>query len=41
VDKFKGSLSGAGDFHGVRMVGAKMDNREAVVRFQFVMEKKE
>ncbi|MBN1104487.1 MAG: PilN domain-containing protein [Deltaproteobacteria bacterium] len=41
VDKLKGQLSGGGDFQGVRMVGAKMDNREAVVRFQFVMEKKE
>ncbi|MEW6664874.1 MAG: hypothetical protein AB1512_06605 [Thermodesulfobacteriota bacterium] len=41
VDKLKGHLSSAGEFQGVKLVGAKMDNREAVVRFQFVMEKRE
>jgi Tfp pilus assembly protein PilN len=41
VDGLKGRLSSAGDFQAVKMGGAKMDNRDGVVRFQFFMEKKD
>ena len=38
VDNLKSKLSGS--FNSVKLVGAKMDNRERVVKFSFVLEKK-
>ncbi|MBW1945935.1 MAG: PilN domain-containing protein [Deltaproteobacteria bacterium] len=40
VDDLKGRLSGLGAFSSVKLVGAKMDNRENDVMFSFALEKK-
>ena len=40
VDDLKGNLSGSGAFSSVKLVGAKMDNREGAVMFSFALEKK-
>ena len=40
VDSLKGKLTGTESFRDVKLLGAKMDNRDKVVKFSFVMEKK-
>lgn len=40
VDKLEKRVNGSGSFKSVKLVGAKMDNRENAVRFQFSIERK-
>jgi hypothetical protein len=40
VDSLKGRLANLESFREVKLVGAKMDNRDRVVKFSFVMEEK-
>jgi Tfp pilus assembly PilM family ATPase/Tfp pilus assembly protein PilN len=40
VDKLEKRVNGSGSFRAVKLVGAKMDNRENLVRFQFSIERK-